>query len=79
MDFLLEKSLSVRLLRRSQAIRRAKEVKGKQVNITDLTELLGYTKQSYYKKIKTKEMHDIQETLVMDLVKEKRKFWKNLC
>ena len=49
------------------------------MNITDLTELLGYTKQSYYKKIKTKEKHDIQETLVLDLVKQKRKLWKNLC
>jgi len=46
------------------------------VRITDLTELLGYTKQAYYKKIKTKEKNDIQETLVLDLVKEKRKLWK---
>ena len=46
------------------------------MKITDLTELLGYTKQSYYKKIKTKEEHDIQEALVLDLVKEKRKLWK---
>jgi len=46
------------------------------VNITDLTGLLGYSKQTYYKKIKTKEKQDIQESLVLDLVKEKRKLWK---
>jgi transposase InsO family protein len=46
------------------------------VKITDLTELLGYSKQAYYKKIKTKEKQDIQESLVLDLVKEKRKLWK---
>ncbi len=46
------------------------------MNLTDLTELLGYSKQAYYKKVKTKENQDIQETLVVDLVKEKRKLWK---
>jgi putative transposase len=46
------------------------------VNIVNLTELLGYTKQAYYKKIKTKERQDFQESLVLDLVKEKRKLWK---
>ena len=62
-----------------QAIRRTKEVKETKVKITDLTELFGYTKQSYYKKIKTREKHDIQESLVLDLIKKKRKLWKNLC
>jgi len=38
--------------------------------------LLGYSKQAYYKKIKTKEKYDIQETLILELVKEKRKLWK---
>ena len=46
------------------------------MNITNLTELLGYSKQAYYKKTKTKEKQDIQESLVLDLVKEKRKLWK---
>ncbi len=46
------------------------------MKITDLTELLGYSKQAYYKKIKTNEKHDIQESLVLDLVKEKRRLWK---
>jgi transposase InsO family protein len=46
------------------------------VRITDLTELLGYSKQAYYKKIKTREQHDIQESLILSLVKEKRKLWK---
>ena len=38
--------------------------------------MLGYSKQAYYKKIKTKEKYDIQETLILELVKEKRKLWK---
>lgn len=46
------------------------------MRITDLTELLGYSKQAYYKKIKIKEKQDIQESLVLDLVKQKRKLWK---
>ena len=46
------------------------------MKITELTELLGYSKQAYYKKIKTKEKKDIQESLILDLVKEKRKLWK---
>ncbi len=46
------------------------------MKITNLTELLGYSKQAYYKKIKTKESQDIQESLVLNLVKEKRKLWK---
>ena len=46
------------------------------MNITALTELLGYSKQAYYKKTKTKEKQDIQESLVLDLVKQKRKLWK---
>jgi transposase InsO family protein len=46
------------------------------VKITNLTELLGYSKQAYYKKIKTKETKDIQESLILDLIKNKRKLWK---
>lgn len=46
------------------------------MKISYLTELLGYSKQAYYKKIKTKEKKDIQKSLVLDLVKEKRKLWK---
>lgn len=46
------------------------------MKITDLTGLLGYSKQAYYKKIKTKEKQDIQEFLVLGLVKQKRKLWK---
>lgn len=38
--------------------------------------MLGYSKQAYYKKIKTKEKHEIQESLILELVKEKRKLWK---
>jgi len=46
------------------------------VKISDLTELLGYSKQAYYKNIKIKERGYIQESLVLDLVKRKRKLWK---
>ncbi len=46
------------------------------MNISDLTELLGYSKQAYYKNIKIKERGYIQESLVLDLVKRKRKLWK---
>lgn len=42
----------------------------------ELTELLGYRKQSFYKKIKLEEQRDIRESLVVSLVKEKRKLWK---
>lgn len=46
------------------------------MKVTELTELLGLSKQSYYKKIKLEEAKDIRENLVLSLVKEKRKFWK---
>lgn len=46
------------------------------MRITDLTRLLGYSKQAYYKKIKTQEKQNIQEALVLGLVKQKRKLWK---
>ena len=59
-----------------QAITKVKNVKEAEVKIRDLTKLLGYSKQSYYKKIKTKEKQDVQESLILELVKEKRKLWK---
>ena len=46
------------------------------MKVIELTELLGYSKQSYYKRIKLEEQKDITETLVLSLVKEKRKLWK---
>lgn len=46
------------------------------MKVIDLTELLGYSKQSYYKRIKLEEQKDITESLVLSLVKEKRKLWK---
>ena len=46
------------------------------MKVTELAELLGYKKQSYYKKIKLDEQRDITESLVLSLVKEKRKLWK---
>lgn len=38
--------------------------------------MLGYSKQSYYKRIKFEEQKDITDSLVLSLVKEKRKLWK---
>jgi len=46
------------------------------VRVKELSELLGYRKQSYYKRIKVEEQKDIAETLVLSLVKEKRRLWK---
>lgn len=46
------------------------------MKITELTELLGYSKQSFYKGIKTREKEVFKESLVVDLIKEKRKIWK---
>ncbi len=38
--------------------------------------LLGYSKQAYYKRIGTLGQHHLEESLVIDLVKQKRKIWK---
>lgn len=38
--------------------------------------MLGYSKQAFYKRIKTIEEEEIEEALVVDLIKEKRKIWK---
>jgi transposase InsO family protein len=46
------------------------------VKITELTELLGYSKQSFYKRIKTRDKEVFKESLVVDLIEEKRKIWK---
>ena len=46
------------------------------MRIEELTKLLGYSRQSYYKRIKLEEQKDINESLVLSLVKEKRKLWK---
>lgn len=46
------------------------------MRVIELTKLLGYSKQSFYKKIKLEEQKDIRESLVLSLVKEKRKLWK---
>lgn len=46
------------------------------MKITELTELLGYSKQSYYKQIHRKEQGRINDSLIMELIKTKRKLWK---
>ena len=46
------------------------------MKITELTELLGYSKQSYYKQIHSKEEAKIQDELILELIKVKRKLWK---
>lgn len=38
--------------------------------------MLGYSKQSFYKRIRTEEKEEFEEALVVDLIKEKRKIWK---
>ena len=46
------------------------------MKVIELTELLGYSKQSYYKRIKLEEQKDIREKLILSLVREKRRLWK---
>lgn len=38
--------------------------------------MLGYSKQAYYKRLKTIENEEFEEVLVVELIKEKRKIWK---
>ena len=46
------------------------------MSVVELTKLLGFSKQSFYKKIKLDEHKDFRESIVLSLVKEKRKLWK---
>lgn len=46
------------------------------MSIESLCELLGYSKQAYYKRIKTKKRNDYKESLVVELIKNKRRLWK---
>jgi transposase InsO family protein len=46
------------------------------MSIENLCGLLGYSKQAYYKRIKTKEKEEIEEAVILSLIKEKRKIWK---
>lgn len=46
------------------------------MRISDLTELLGYSKQAYYKQIEREEKKGINENLIVELIKSKRKLWK---
>jgi transposase InsO family protein len=46
------------------------------VKIRDLTELLGYSKQSYYKQLERQDIKSLNEGLIIDLVLNKRKLWK---
>lgn len=46
------------------------------MRIIELTELLGKSKQGYYKQISRMEHLEFQETLILDMIKEKRKLWK---
>lgn len=41
-----------------------------------MTELLGKSKQGYYKQIKRLDRLEFQETLILELVENKRKLWK---
>ena len=46
------------------------------MKVIELTELLGKSKQGYYKQINRIERVEYQETLVLEMVKKKRKLWK---
>lgn len=46
------------------------------MSIEDLCGLLGYSKQAYYKRIRTTEKEGFEEALIVNLIKEKRKIWK---
>jgi len=46
------------------------------VKVVELTELLGKSKQGYYKQINRTEQKEFQESLILEMVKEKRKLWK---
>ncbi len=46
------------------------------MSIEKLCGLLGYSKQAFYKRIGTLEKEQLEETLIVELVKEKRKIWK---
>lgn len=42
------------------------------MRVIELTELLGYSKQSFYMKRKTDEQRDINESLVLSIVKKEK-------
>ncbi len=46
------------------------------MSMETLCGLLGYSKQAYYKRIGYIGQHYLEESLVIDLVKKKRKIWK---
>ncbi len=46
------------------------------MKIKDLTKLLGYSKQSYYKQLERDDTKSLNEALIVDLVKLRRKLWK---
>ncbi|MFQ5532171.1 MAG: IS3 family transposase [Candidatus Nanoarchaeia archaeon] len=46
------------------------------MSIEALCELLGYSKQAYYKKMNSKRRNDYKELLIVELIKDKRKLWK---
>ena len=53
-----------------------KTEKGKEVKITELCGLFGKTKQSYYKQKSRTEQKRIDDHLVLELIKAKRRLWK---
>jgi transposase InsO family protein len=46
------------------------------VKVIELTELLGKSKQGYYKQINQIERVEFQEAQILEMVKKKRKLWK---
>jgi transposase InsO family protein len=49
---------------------------GFKTTVKELCGLLGYSKQSYYKRLRQKEKAVLQDDLIVELVKSKRKLWK---
>jgi len=46
------------------------------VRVVELTELLGKSKQGYYKQKNRIEREEYQESLILEMIKEKRQLWK---
>lgn len=60
----------------SQVVFSVKREQSSQTTIKELCELLGYSKQAYYKRLHHQEALFLKNDLLIELVKSKRKIWK---
>jgi hypothetical protein len=44
-----------------------------------LCSILGYSKQAYYKQRRTQEHKDVEEHLIVGLIRKKREIWKRMA